>query len=274
MQWCLLAIILMTGAVSPSLALDRRIETRFTQELKKQITIGEFLELKQNDDVFLGIYVPAHTPRSRGGIVLVHNLGAHADWPEAIAPLRAELPKYGWNTLSIQLPLLPSEPRPADYEALFADGAERIKIALDHYNTEGIYNVLIIGQGMGATIALDYVANQKGQANSSVTGFVGLSMHNNSYMAGSIDPSSLLKDIEIPVLEVYGSLDIDPVIDGVAKRKNIARKLGINNYMQIKLIGADHRYTGIESTLVKRIRSWIDRYAPSIEIDVGSKAQR
>jgi len=250
------------------------MEARFTHELKKQITIGEFLELKQGDDIFLSIYVQARTPQSRGGIVLVHNLGAHADWPEAIAPLRAELPKYGWNTLSIQLPLLPNTPHNADYEALFADGAQRIKIALDYYNTKGIYNVLIIGQGMGATIAMDYIAKQKGKTKNSVTGFIGLSMHNNSYVAGSVEPASLLKDIEIPILEVYGSLDIDQVVNGVSERKNVAKKLGINNYIQIKLIGADHRYTGIENTLVKRIRSWIDRYAPSMEIDISGKTTR
>ncbi|NOZ54043.1 MAG: DUF3530 family protein [Gammaproteobacteria bacterium] len=260
-----------SATIPPCQALDRKLEAQFIHELKKQIKTGKTIDLQQGNTVFLGIYIPASSPRSHGGIVLVHNVGGHADWPEAIAPLRIELPKYGWNTLSIQLPLLPNEPRDTDYETLFADGASRIKIALDYFNTEGIYNVLIIGQGIGATIALDYIVKQKEQKNS-VTGFVGLSMYDNAYNLTKL--TSLLKNIQIPVLDVYGSLDTDQVISGILERKNSAKKFGISNYKQLKLIGADHRYTGTERRLVKRIRSWVDRYAPSVEIDISGKTPR
>lgn len=65
----------------------------------------------------LAIAHPPLIPDKQGAILLLHDKEQHADWPEVIHPLRMNLPKSGWYTLSLSLPdetRLSSLPRELD----------------------------------------------------------------------------------------------------------------------------------------------------------------
>jgi len=52
----------------------------------------------------LAIASPSLIADKKGAILLLHDTEQHADWPEVIRPLRKNLPKSGWFTLSVNLP--------------------------------------------------------------------------------------------------------------------------------------------------------------------------
>ena len=85
-------------------------------ELKKQQALAD--TLKAHEIVWLDVSYPdiaetrkvlaiAHPPLisdKQGAILFLHDKEQHADWPEVIHPLRMNLPKNGWYTLSLSLP--------------------------------------------------------------------------------------------------------------------------------------------------------------------------
>ncbi|MBE0506773.1 MAG: DUF3530 family protein [Marinospirillum sp.] len=57
------------------------------------------------DQQFLALEIKALRPRPRGQLLILPADGLHPDWPQAIAPVRRNLPEYGWTTLSLSLPV-------------------------------------------------------------------------------------------------------------------------------------------------------------------------
>ena len=86
-------------------------------EQRKQLALAK--TLKAHETVWLDVTYPesaettkvlaiAHPPlipEKKGAILLLHDKEQNADWPEVIHPLRTNLPKAGWYTLSVNLPL-------------------------------------------------------------------------------------------------------------------------------------------------------------------------
>ena len=85
-------------------------------EQKKQMALAESLE--EHEKVWLDVQYPEmESPRqvlaiarssllaeTHGAILLLHDKEQHADWPQIIRPVRMGLPKWGWFTLSVNLP--------------------------------------------------------------------------------------------------------------------------------------------------------------------------
>lgn len=68
----------------------------------------EVVQLLAAEDAFNGLYLPHTNSSPQGGILLLHDNGQHGHWPTVTAPLREYLPRYGWNTLAIELPQQPA----------------------------------------------------------------------------------------------------------------------------------------------------------------------
>ncbi|QLF92851.1 alpha/beta hydrolase family protein [Pseudomonas sp. ABC1] len=71
----------------------------------------QFRQLQADNEAFAGFWLPANTAKPKGVVILLPSDGEHADWPNAVAPLRQNLPDAGWHTLSLTLPDAP------DFEA-------------------------------------------------------------------------------------------------------------------------------------------------------------
>ena len=63
----------------------------------------------------------------------------------------------------------------------------------------------------------------------------------------------------MPMLDIYGSRDYPGVLEQADDRRLAAQKSGNRQYNQIVIEGADHRFAGLESVLIKRIRGWLDK---------------
>lgn len=72
----------------------------------------EVVTLIGANDSFYGLFLREETGSPQGGALILHDLGQHGHWPELVAPLRQDLPEYGWTTLAIELPAVPVERLP------------------------------------------------------------------------------------------------------------------------------------------------------------------
>ncbi len=226
--------------------------------------------LQVDKEKVLALYTPAQP--SLGTVIVLHNQGTHPDWPAVVHPLRARLPQYGWSTLSVQMPALGADATAKDYAGHFDAAGARIAAALKFARDHGAKKVFVLGYGLGATMAADYLA---AHPDAGVQGFVAVSMGSSSDDP-RLNTQAALGKIKAPVLDVYGSADRDSVVN--AARQRLARGLryaypdktvlpkGTDSapfapvpYRQIRITGADHDYTDETDVLVRRIRGWLGR---------------
>ncbi|EAT12764.1 DUF3530 family protein [Bermanella marisrubri] len=62
---------------------------------------NEVVRFDEGEDSISGLYLPENTGEPQGGVLILHDIEQHANWPFVVAPLREYLPDYGWNTLSL-----------------------------------------------------------------------------------------------------------------------------------------------------------------------------
>lgn len=73
------------------------------QALLTELPDTQQVGLPLGEQDFYALYQPHHAAKSLGGVLLVHDVGQHGDWPRLIRPLRQGLALYGWSTLSLNL---------------------------------------------------------------------------------------------------------------------------------------------------------------------------
>jgi len=266
-----LLILLILVYTSLVFATDEAKEQRWAAQVSDSLLTGDVAWLPRKSGKFLAIYTENQASKTKGAVILLHGIGAHPDWPEVIHPLRTTLPEFGWSTLSIQMPVLTNDKRAHDYMPLMDEVAERIDAAIKFLQQKKIYNVVIMAHSLGTVMSAHYLANTP---DAKLRAYVGISMIGSDQPKESKNASppwniKALETIKIPVLDIYGSEDNASVINSAKKRKNSAAKNNNTRYRQVVIKGADHFYHGYETALLKRIRSWLSRYAAGSEINLN-----
>jgi pimeloyl-ACP methyl ester carboxylesterase len=246
----------------PAAGSDLIREQRYAQELQGRLVVGDGITLKAGETDFFAIHTEAETSQLKGAVILLHGRGAHPNWPEVIWPLRTELASSGWETLSIQMPVAGPDSDSWIYEQLIPEAIPRIAVSVEFLKGREIENVVIVGHSLGARMGAHFLAAETPQE---VTGFVAIGLMLEP--AGSQSKTGeALANIKIPVLDIYGSRDLDSVRTSARKRAAAARKAENNEYRQISISGADHFFRGLEGTLVGRVGAWITRTATGKEV--------
>jgi pimeloyl-ACP methyl ester carboxylesterase len=259
------SLLLGLTLVSTASASDIAKEERWATQLQDQLMVGEALRINDGQRDFFALYTPAEGKLKRGGVILLHGLGAHPDWPDVVAPLRTGLPEAGWATLSIQLPIRPNEAKFEDYPPLFPEANTRISAAIRYLQQQGLQNITLVGHSLGAAMGAYFLA-QKAPGSEVIRAFVGIGM-NQAPGTVAHTPDALAK-ISIPVLDIYGALDLRGVLDSAKARA--ASQSGNTEYRQVRIAGADHFFQNLDATLVKHVSSWLSRVAPSAEVSQES----
>ncbi|MDT8383918.1 MAG: DUF3530 family protein [Gammaproteobacteria bacterium] len=265
---CLCMGALSTATSTTTLASDRLKERSWAEQIREQLIVGQALELSTEaaaatatepataPQTFFALYTPAEGTLKRGGVILLHGLGAHPDWPDVIAPLRKALPEAGWATLSIQLPVWPNSANFEDYPPLFPAANRRISAAVAHLQQQGIANITLVGHSLGAAMGAYFLA-QKAPGSDAIRAFVGIGMNQ---APGSVAHTpDALANITIPVLDLYGAFDLDGVRDSA--RARAASQADNGGYRQTVIAGADHFFQGLDTTLIKRVAGWLTQMA-------------
>jgi len=253
------SVLIATNAITVH-ASDLAKEQRWANQIVEFLLDGEPQWLEADGQRFLSIYTPSVQDKPAGAVVLVHGRGTHPDWPQVIHPLRTGLPKQGWVTLSLQMPVLGSELEDRDYVPLFDEVPARIQAALDFLSDRGLNNVVLIGHSLGTNMATHYLATHPDPR---IKAFVGIGMSGSRQPAEYqvLDNVGSLLQMKVPVLDIYGSETIQPVLASVNRRAYVVYHTGHNHSSQIELKGADHFFQGYENELIGAVTTWMEPYA-------------
>lgn len=284
-------------ATTPVFAANADMEKQWAEKLEKSIKIGKPEWLQAKGTKFLSIYTADRSGLPQGGLILLHGLGLHPNAPAVIRPVRTQMPRYGWATLSLQMPVLGPDANLKDYGPLFDQVPDRIRAGIEFLKSKNIANVVLIGYDLGAAMGSAYLAQTGSPGNSGVHAFIGISMDAPEGMDPRMHNPTSMEKIVIPIMDVFGKLDDPDVTQSAKLRSRAARTAGLNaqrmdskdafkdsgmartapdekagsiSYRQIIIPGADHSFKGHEDVLVKRIRGWLQRHAAGKKVKLAN----
>ena len=253
-----LILLLVAGLALADAQPDYAREQRLKEQIVDAILDGDPVDLEASGRSFLGIYTEADDPR--GGVLILHGRGFHPDWADVVNPLRVGLAERGWNTLSIQLPVLGKEAKYYDFVPIFEYAVPRIRTALDYLREQGNKRIVLIAHSCGAHMAMQYV-RELGEAG--FDAFVGIGMGATDYRQPMLEPFPLER-MKKPILDLYGSDDFPAVQRLAGLRQQQMADWAHPNYSQLKLPDADHYFTDRGDQLLEAVGEWLDRlYPPS-----------
>jgi alpha/beta superfamily hydrolase len=237
----LAAVLLAVVAAVQAHAQDFEREARWRAEVVPGLVTGEAIDIPgPGGRAFLGLLTEhAADPASTTVLVIVHGIGVHPDHG-IIGKLRMDLADKGYATLAIQMPVLASD-APADhYEPLLANAAERIASSVAWARNKGYRDLVLVSHSLGNRMANAYFDRTPSPG---FRAWAALGL-------GAPYSSKFVQAPPVPVLDVYGEHDLDPVLKSAPARERIAHASGGR---QQRIAGADHFYAGREAELVSLI---------------------
>ena len=244
---------------------DTDWEKQISTKLAEQAESSEVLWLETNGEKFLALYTRQTSEPAHGAAIILHAMGAHADWPQTISPIRTKLPMHGWTTLSIQLPLIAPGKPIEDYGQTLNRATQRIKTAIQLLRERKFLNIVVIGHSFGGANALTYINAEK---EPKIIALALIGLQDYAFVKPPINTLALIEKTRLPILDIYGSRDFKNVIDQAPDRRLAAQKGNHQNFSQYQVDGADHYFNKMEDVLIKRVRSWLHEAAPGVSITV------
>lgn len=247
-------LLLTLSMTAPAYATKSDVgkEKRWAEQVIDGLLDGDELWLTDPDGHrFLGILTEGDAGLERA-VILVHGIGVHPNWPDVIFPLRAGLLEHGTTTLSIQMPILPNEAEEREYGPLYDEAPGRLQAAVDYLQQEGFGKIVIVGHSMGASMTAFYLSQSSPAAVDS-TILIGLGRSESR-------PQNIewLSGLKVPILDLYGSADLETVLNTVGQRAEAAGKNMGGVFRQIKTDGANHFFQGHEAALVRHVIDWLE----------------
>ena len=228
-------------------ATDREKEKRWASQIADSLLDGEAVYLNDGQADFLAIDTRADDPKDIG-VIVIHGIGIHPDWETIVQPLRVQLAADGWNTLSLQMPILGNDAIGKDYEPLMKEVPARIDAGIRQLVKAGSTKVVLVAHSMGSRMANYYLTHKKvyqeAQTETPIIGYVGIGMN--------VGNEDYLGKIKIPVLDLYGEKDLPGVLASAPQRAKAAKQN--KNYSQQKVIGASHFFEDKDDELVEAVK--------------------
>jgi hypothetical protein len=235
---------------------DFEREDRIIGEIEESVMDGdvEYLSLADDKEVF-SIYTESELDEVKGGVIVLHSRGYHANWSSVIKPVRVGLSQMGWSTLSVQMPVLEKDAKYYDYVPIFPYAHERIRSAIEFLREQDISNIVIVAHGCGAHMSMSYIDKY---GDSELSAYVGIGIGATDYKQKIIKPFPLSR-IKSPILDIFGEKDFPGVLRLAKHRKPLLNNGNTNN-LQLSIKNADHYYKDGDTVdlLVKEIANWLD----------------
>lgn len=247
-------MLLMIFALSPQAANLSR-EQRLSEQLDHPAQPVKAIWLQAGPQRSLALLEENRAGRRLGGVILLHDSGAHADWQAVIAPLRRHLADIGWDSISLQMPI--GAGNPASAGKLPDDASPRIRAAVDYLRGRQPDLLVLIGHGEGALRALAYLGSQP---QATVRGLVAIGLPAPPDGAGDAVIAAI-GGLGLPLLDLFGSRDLPEVVESSQARRGAARRNRREGYRQERVMGADHDFSGLEQSLEQRVGAWLRRLA-------------
>ena len=252
MRPLIIAWITLLMLAAPVAASDLEKEQRWREQVEDSIMDGEAVDLVVEGREIFAIYMEAEDGSDKGMIV-VHGTGIHPNWQQVVQPIRVEMAAHGWNTLSIQMPILHNEAQYEEYVALYPEVPPRLRAAEAFLKDRGIQTLLIAAHSQGATMSSYYLSRHP----SDVKGLIAIGM-GATQKDSHINSAQSLKKITIPILDLYGDDDLPGVLDTVdARTESSAHNV---QYSQQMIKDANHFFDGMDDELVSAVASWAQQF--------------
>lgn len=251
----LFSFLLITSLPLQAASLpDLEREQRMADEIVDMLFDGEPIELEAEGESFLAIYMEAEDPK--GTVVIAHGRGFHPDWETIISPLRVGLVEAGWNTLSLQMPVLDKAAKYFDYVEIFDAAGPRIEAGISFAKQQSDGQVVLLAHSCGSHMAQRWIKNSPEAALSSFDAYVGIGMGATDYQQPMVEPFQLDK-MPMPVLDLYGFNDYPAVLRMAPDRQEMLEAAGNPKSRQVAVPAADHYFKGQNSALVNAVSAWL-----------------
>ena len=246
------ALILGIALVAPCFASDLGKEQRWREQVADSIMDGEEVDVMVDGRAVFGIYTEA-TNDSEKGMIVVHGTGIHPDWEQVVQPIRVAMAEHGWHTLSIQMPILRNGAELEEYVLLYPEVPPRLKAAERFLKQKGVDTLVIIAHSQGATMSSYYLSRNGNE----IQGFVAIGM-SATQKDNDINSAISLKNINIPVLDLYGSDDLLGVLETAELRKQASTHNA--GYSQQVIQGANHFFDEMDDELIVAVTDWSQKF--------------
>ena len=253
-RWLSMLVVLFFLPALPTHGSDREREARLVDEIEANLFDGEVVSLMPGATTFAAVEMPSQTDSTRGGVILLHGRGFHADWPENIGPLRVGLSEAGWYTLSLQMPVLEKSAKYFDYLPVLPEAMPRIDAALAHLKDQDISPVVLLAHSCGAHMAMLWMEQH---GDSGIDAFVGIGMGATDYKQPMRHPFPFAS-VAVPVLDLYGELDYPAVHRLAPERLTLINHGGNPLSKQMISAGANHDFSNNSEQLIKEVSDWLD----------------
>ena len=241
--------IFALSATAQDLERERRLEA----EIVDYILDGEPVHLDADGHSFLGIHAEADGDGPRRGGIVLHGRGFHPDWAEVAAPLRIELPEHGWETLSLQMPVLEKAARYYDYVPVFPAAFPRIRAGIEYLRAREVRTIVLAAHSCSVHMAMAYVRRH---GDAELDGFIGIGMGATDRGQPMRKPFPLAA-MSVPILDLFGDEDYPAVLREAPGRLAAMRSAGHPRSAQRIVPGAGHSFLDMDDELVDAVTEWL-----------------
>jgi len=249
LQFLSMCVLLFSSTL---FAADIEREKRLADQIVDSIMDGDPVFLNSGEHDFLSIYTEADEPV--GAVVIMHGRGFHPNWSDVAYPLRVGLVDHGWNTLSLQMPVLDKEAKYYDYVEIMPEAFPRIEAAIDYLKQQGNDRIVLIAHSCSVHMVMAWVDAGRMRG---IDGIVGIGMGAVDYRQPMKKPFPLAK-ITVPVLDVYGEEEYPAVLKGAPGRLAAIQQAGNPRSKQVAVPGADHYFTDEGDALLDVVAPWLN----------------
>ena len=242
-----------TSATQLAAAQDVERERRLESEIVDMILDGEPVHLDADGHSFLAIHTEAGDREPFGAVIVMHGRGFHPDWPEVVGPLRTELAEHGWETLSLQMPVLEKTARYYDYVPILPAAFPRIRAGLAYLRARGADLVVLAAHSCSVHMVMEYVRRH---GDGDFDAFIGIGMGATDYRQPMREPLPLAT-MSVPVLDIFGEEDYPAVRREASSRLAAIRAAGNLRSAQRIVSGADHFFQDRDEDLVEAVERWL-----------------
>lgn len=235
-------------------ATDLEREADYAGVMDQPLEFGEAIRLETKGSKFLAVYTETPQTDNINAAIILHGKDSYPDQKPLIRALRTALPHHQWATLALQLPVRELGASHQDYLALLNELTARLNAANAFLKNNKFKNIVLIGHGLGALMALYSETQLKDQFKAIVA--ISLPVMNEE-IKSDYRTLELLNKIKIPVLDLYGGLDRPEIVSTANKRRLAAKEN--KNYRQDRLEFEKTDWPGDEKLIVKRVYSWLRR---------------
>ena len=233
---------------------DYSREARINEQIEPYLFDGDAVWLFDGEREFLSVYIEADD--SRGAVILLHGRDVHLDEEELIGPLRVGLSEHGWDTLSVQMPVLEKGKTYLDYLPILKYAHPRIEAAIRYLAEQGATRIVLAAHSCGVHMANDWMNST---SDPPIDGYIAMGLGTTD-IGQDLQTPFPIGNLAIPVLDIYGTREYPRPLEMVPYRQELLKQNGNPMSMQIPVEGATHFFRGYGQVMVEKLAEWLDGF--------------